>query len=108
MVTQDYTWLRQGKRAVVLLVGLAACKGILPAEVRAESLVCVDKLGREVHIQVPLQKAVFLQLYELIAALDIGDRVAAVGRHASDNDLLQAKDSLALGSIPQVLSLIHI
>ncbi len=70
---------------LVLLV-LALTAAPLPAE----TVTCRDKLGRTVSIPLPVRRAVFFQMYELIPVLGVWDRVAGIGRWAYGNDLMRA------------------
>jgi len=56
----------------------------------AETVTCRDKLGRTVTIPLPVRRAVFFQMYELIPVLGVWDRVAGIGRWAYGNDLMRA------------------
>lgn len=49
-----------------------------------------DRLNRTIAIPVPVQRAVFLQMYELLPALDVWDKVAGVASYACRNDLIRA------------------
>ena len=59
-----------------------------------------DKLGRTVEVAVPVKRAVFLSLYDLVPALDLWDNVAALNRWA----FLQTpiKEFPQMKAIPQV------
>lgn len=67
---------------------------------RAATMTYTDKLGRTVHIPVPVKRVVFFQTYELIPALGIWDRVIGIGRWAYDNDLMKAAKPDIEKSIP--------
>jgi iron complex transport system substrate-binding protein len=60
-----------------------------------------DKLNRTVEIPVPVQRAVFLQLYEMLPALDVWDKVVGVAGYAHDIELLQRANP-RLKEIPSV------
>jgi iron complex transport system substrate-binding protein len=59
-----------------------------------------DKLGRVVKVSVPVNRAVFLESYELIPALGVWDKVVGVGRWAYENDLIRAARPDIEQSIP--------
>ena len=59
-----------------------------PPRAGAQTVTYTDKLGRKVDLAFPVRRAVVLQLYEFLPALNCWDRVAGVGRYAYDNDLL--------------------
>ncbi len=60
-----------------------------------------DRLNRTVEIPIPVQRVVFLQLYELLPALDIWDKVVGVANYVYRDDLVrQAKPDIE--SIPSV------
>ena len=59
-----------------------------------------DKLGNRVEIPVPVERAVFLSLYELIPVFDLWDSVVGLNRWAFENGVL--KLSPRLKSIPAV------
>lgn len=52
-----------------------------------------DKLNRTVDIPVPVERAVFLQFYEMLPTLDIWDKVVGIANQAQDSDLLQRANS---------------
>lgn len=56
----------------------------------AETMTCTDKLGRVVHIPIPVKRPVFFLTYELVPAMDIWDKVVGLGRWACSNDLMKA------------------
>lgn len=56
----------------------------------AETITYKDKLGRVVHLPVPVKRAVFFETYELAAALDVWDRIAGISRYAYESDLILA------------------
>ena len=66
----------------------------------AEILLYKDKLGREVSIQTPVNRAVFFETYELIPALDIWDKAVGISRYAYSNDLMKAAKPDIKKSIP--------
>ena len=63
---------------------------MMAASSEATTIPYCDKLGRLVHIKLPVQRAVFFQTYELIPALSIWDKVVGIGKFAYDNDLIKA------------------
>ena len=70
---------------IILLFCLVAA-----TSARAASITYTDKLDRTVTIPVPVQRAVFLQMYELLPVLDSWDRVVGVADHVYRDDLIQA------------------
>lgn len=48
-----------------------------------------DKLNRTVDIPVPVERAVFLQMYEMLPALDIWNNVVGIASYAYRNELLR-------------------
>ncbi len=59
-----------------------------------------DKMGRNVNINIPVKRAVFLQMYELIPALDLWNSTAGVARWAYENDLMLAAKADIKRTIP--------
>lgn len=51
----------------------------------ASTITVVDKLGREVSLNIPVKRAVVVISYELIPALNLWSQVAGVSRWAEDN-----------------------
>ena len=80
--------------AVILAIMLCA-----PA-LRAETMACRDRLGRNVSIPLPVRRAVLFETYELTAALGVWDRVAGISRYAYENDLILAVKPDIAGTIP--------
>lgn len=72
---------------VILIGGMAVTAG---SSLAVTAIHHIDGLGRRVEIPVPVKRAVFLQMYELIPVLDIWDRVVGMSRYAFTNDLLLA------------------
>jgi len=56
----------------------------------AASITYTDKLNRILEIPVPVQRVVFLQMYELLPILDAWDKVVGVADHVYRDDLIQA------------------
>lgn len=73
-----------------IIVALALTLFSINGTAMAETMTCTDKLGRTVTVAVPVNRAVFFQIYELIPALGIWDKVVGIGRWAHDNDLMKA------------------
>lgn len=63
---------------------------MVAATLEAAAITYTDKMGRVVHVPIPVKRAVFFISYELIPALGIWDRVVGIGRWAYDNDLMKA------------------
>ncbi len=61
----------------------------LLCQVSAGALTIRDKMGREVEVNPPVQRAVLLSLYELIPVLNLWDRVAGVNRWAYGSEALR-------------------
>lgn len=57
---------------------------------RAASVTYTDRLNRTIDIPAPVQRVVFLQMYELLPALDVWDKVAGLASSAYKNDLIRA------------------
>jgi len=57
---------------------------------QADSVTYTDRLNRTIDIPVPVQRVVFLQMYELLPALDIWDKVVGLASWAYKNDLIRA------------------
>jgi iron complex transport system substrate-binding protein len=74
----------------ILLLTSASSAFLLVSNVQAETEIYVDKLGRRVEMNVPVNRVAFFETYELIAHLDIWDRIVAISRHAYANDLIRA------------------
>ncbi len=85
-----------GKPAVAIALVLLFFCGFA----RAESISIRDNLDRQVTVQVPVNRAVIFQLYEIIPALGIWDRVVGIGRHAYRNDLIIASKPDVAKAIP--------
>lgn len=81
----------------VLLLVILLGRGTAAA---AESTIVRDKLEGEMEISTPLQRVVFLSLYELIPVLQLWDRAVGVNRWAFQSELL--KDFPQLAAIPSV------
>jgi iron complex transport system substrate-binding protein len=70
-------------------------------ETAAAVITYTDKLNRTVDIPVPVKRAVFLQMYEMLPALDVWDRVVGIASYAFRNELLR-KANPRLDGIPSV------
>ena len=70
-------------------------------ETAAAVVTYTDKLNRTVDIPVPVKRAVFLQMYEMLPALDVWDRVVGIASYAFRNELLR-KANPRLDDIPSV------
>ena len=68
----------------------------------AETMTYTDKLGRAVTLNVPLNRVVVFQTYELIPALEIWDKVVGLGREAYDSDLMRATKPDLSNTVPAV------
>lgn len=64
--------------------------GITTAASEAAVVSYTDKLGRAVEIPLPVQRVVFFQLYEMLPALDVWERVAGVSSYVYRDDLIRA------------------
>lgn len=49
-----------------------------------------DRLNRTVEINAPVQRVVFIQMYELLPALDAWEKVAGVAEYARRNEVIRA------------------
>lgn len=76
------------KRLLIALVFLLATA--LPAAAGNAVVTYTDRLNRTVKIPVPVRRAVFLQMYELLPALNAWDRVAGVAGYAYRNEVIRA------------------
>lgn len=56
----------------------------------AASLTYTDKLGRTVHVEVPVRRAIPLQLYEFLPALRCWDRIVGIARYAHSDATIRA------------------
>lgn len=66
-----------------------------------DRVIYTDRLNRTIEIPTPVQRVVFLQMYELLPALDIWDKVVGVANYVYRDDLVrQAKPDIE--SIPSV------
>ncbi len=86
--------------AVCLVVMLLLLQGDPSAQ--AETITYTDKLGRVVRVTAPVRRAVCLQFYELLPALNCWDQVCGVSRWAYKNDLILATRSEIAKTIPAV------
>ena len=86
--------------AIYLLTAWAA-----PAHAAVVSY--TDRLNRTIAIPVPVQRAVFLQMYELLPVLEVWDKVAGVANYAYGNDLIRAARP-DIEAIPSVGSGAHV
>lgn len=78
-------------RNLLLLTLCVLAAWASPAQAAVVShLSYTDRLNRTIAIPVPVQRAVFLQMYELLPALDVWDKVAGVASYACRNDLIRA------------------
>jgi iron complex transport system substrate-binding protein len=68
-------------------------------ETEAAVVTYTDKLNRTVDIPVPVKRAVFLQMYEMLPALDVWDRVVGIASYAYGNELIR-KACPAIDNIP--------
>ncbi|HOK06247.1 MAG TPA: ABC transporter substrate-binding protein [Syntrophales bacterium] len=84
--------------AAVLVMTTAA----LPAPTPTAVITHTDRLGRRVEIPVPVKRAVFLQMYELIPVLDVWEKVAGLGRYAFVNDIVASSRAHRHGTVPAV------
>ncbi|MHB1013774.1 MAG: ABC transporter substrate-binding protein [Desulfurivibrionaceae bacterium] len=74
---------------LIMLYALAAWAS--PAQAAVVSHISyTDRLNRTIAIPVPVQRAVFLQMYELLPVLDVWDKVVGVASYACRNDLTRA------------------
>jgi len=86
-------------KAIRIVVALLLLTAALPC--RAAVISYTDKLDRIVDIPVPVERAVFLQFYEMLPALEIWDKVVGIADHAQRSDLLQRINS-GVGDIASV------
>jgi iron complex transport system substrate-binding protein len=70
--------------------------------VQAAVVSVIDKLHRQVQIPVPVQRAVFMQMYEFLPVLDVWDRVAGVSDWAHRSDFLQMASPKQIAAVPAV------
>ncbi|BCB95945.1 ABC transporter substrate-binding protein [Dissulfurispira thermophila] len=75
-------------RKILLFIALFIL--VLAVSIQAASITYKDKLGRVVNISVPVKRAVFFETYEILALLDVWDKIVGIGSYAYDNDLINA------------------
>lgn len=73
--------------AIIIMLFLATGNGI---SALCREITVVDKLGRNVRVQVPVKRGVLLTTYELVPALGIWDGICASGKWANNNDIMKA------------------
>ena len=71
------------------------------ASVEAASITYTDKLNRTVEIPLPVQRVVFMQMYELMPVLNVWDKVVGVAEYVYRDDLITAVKP-DIRSIPHV------
>ena len=74
----------------VVISGLVFATMLSFQTAEAETLTYTDKLGRTVAVPLPVNRAAIFQIYELIPALGIADKIVGIGSYAYDNDLMKA------------------
>jgi iron complex transport system substrate-binding protein len=87
---------------VKFLWAFAAALLLLSCAAEAETITFTDKLGRVVSIPVPVGRAVLFQMYELVPAFGVWDKIVGIGRYAYDNDLMKAAKPDIATAIPSV------
>jgi len=68
----------------------------------ARTITFNDKLGREISVTLPVKRAVFLQMYELLPVLGVWDRVVGISRFAYENDITVAARPDIARTVPSV------
>ena len=74
---------------------------IVTVSAQAASTSSTDKLGRKVDIPIPVQRAVFLQMYEFLPVMDVWDQVAGVSGWAYKSDFIR-RTTPDIESVPAV------
>lgn len=99
--TEAVTGVIEGKERLFLIFLLIIVQIICWHDsVQGKSVLYTDKLGRTVTIPVPVKRAVFFQMYEMIPVLDVWDRVVGIGRYAYENDLIKTVKPTIERTIP--------